>query len=239
MAVFAVFVPPSAGISGIMTPVLACLGDRRRSSSRGMVQLRRGTEVRFGRSAVTASTARDLSVSLRDRMKTRAVYPGTFDPVTYGHIDLIQRSAKLFDDVIVAVLRNADKTPLFTVDERVAMLEDVVREIPNASVTTFDGLLVDFAEQIGASVIVRGIRAVSDYEYELQMAMMNRRLSARVETVFMMPAEAYSYLSSRLVKEISLLGGSVRGLVPVSVEELLGRRHRPGGVTGEGRQECH
>jgi pantetheine-phosphate adenylyltransferase len=158
-------------------------------------------------------------------MKTRAVYPGTFDPVTYGHIDLIQRSAKLFDAVTVGVLRNVEKTPLFTVEERVEMLEEVVRGLPGASVTTFDGLLVGFAERIGASVIVRGIRAVSDYEYELQMALMNRRLSAKVETVFMMPAEAYSYLSSRLVKEISLLGGSVHGLVPPSVEERLARKH--------------
>jgi pantetheine-phosphate adenylyltransferase len=173
-----------------------------------------------------------LTVPLRNGMKTRAVYPGTFDPVTFGHIDLIQRSAKLFDEVVVAVLRNADKTPTFTVEERVEMLEGVVRDLPNASVTTFDGLLVDFAERIGASVIVRGIRAVSDYEYELQMALMNRRLSAKVETVFMMPAEAYSYLSSRLVKEISLLGGSVRGLVPTSVEERLGRRHAAGKVKG-------
>jgi pantetheine-phosphate adenylyltransferase len=165
-------------------------------------------------------------------MKSRAVYPGTFDPVTYGHIDLIQRSAKLFDEVVIAVLRNAEKRPLFTVDERVGMLEDVVKDIPNASVITFEGLLVEFAEQIGASVIVRGIRAVSDYEYELQMAMMNRRLSAKVETVFMMPAETYSYLSSRLVKEISLLGGAVRGLVPPSVEQRLNRRHRPG-ASGE------
>ena len=154
-------------------------------------------------------------------MRIQAVYPGTFDPVTNGHLDLIQRSARLFDSVVVAVLRNADKSPLFSIEERVEILEEVVREIPNVSVTTFDGLLVDFAERVGASVIVRGIRAVSDYEYELQMALMNRRLSSAVETVFMMPAEAYSYLSSRLVKEMSLLGGSVRGLVPPVVEERL------------------
>ncbi len=160
-------------------------------------------------------------------MKIRAVYPGTFDPVTNGHIDLIQRSAALFDEVVVAILKNTDKIPLFSVDERVEMLETVIREIPNVSVTTFDGLLVDFAERIDASVIVRGIRAVSDYEYELQMALMNRRLSSRVETVFMMPAEAYSYLSSRLVKEISLLGGSVHGLVPELVERRLQNKHGP------------
>ena len=155
-----------------------------------------------------------------ESMKTRAVYPGTFDPVTNGHIDLIERSAKLFDSVVVAILKNSEKVPLFSIEERVEMLEVVVRRLKNVSVTTFDGLLVDLAERCGASVIVRGIRAVSDYEYELQMALMNRRLS-KVETVFMLPAEAYSYLSSRLVKEISLLGGSVRGLVPPLVEKRL------------------
>jgi pantetheine-phosphate adenylyltransferase len=154
-------------------------------------------------------------------MKIRAVYPGTFDPVTNGHIDLIQRSAELFDRVIVAVLKNTEKTPLFTVVERVEMLEEVVEGLKNVSVTTFQGLLVDFADQSKATVIVRGIRAVSDYEYELQMALMNRRLSPHVETVFLMPAETYSYLSSRLVKEISQLGGSVHGLVPSAVEERL------------------
>ncbi len=158
-------------------------------------------------------------------MKIRAVYPGTFDPVTNGHLDLIQRSAVLFDDVVVAILSNTDKTPLFTPQERFEMLEQVVKRLPNVSVTTFEGLLVDYAEQIQASVIVRGIRAVSDYEYELQMALMNRRLSSRVETVFLMPAEAYSYLSSGLVKEISVLGGSVHGLVPEIVERRLKRKH--------------
>jgi pantetheine-phosphate adenylyltransferase len=158
-------------------------------------------------------------------MKIRAVYPGTFDPVTNGHLDLIQRCSALFDDVVVAILRNSDKTPFFATEERVEMLEDVVKGLKNVSVVTFQGLLVGFAEQIKASVIVRGIRAVSDYEYELQMALMNRRLSSRVETVFLMPAETYSYLSSRLVKEISALGGSVRGLVPPIVEQRLKRRH--------------
>jgi len=154
-------------------------------------------------------------------MKTRAVYPGTFDPVTNGHLDLIQRSGELFDQVIVAVLKNTEKNPLFTVAERVEMLADAIEGLKNVSVTTFEGLLVDFAQQSQATVIVRGIRAVSDYEYELQMALMNRRLAPRVETVFLMPAETYSYLSSRLVKEISQLGGSVRGLVPSAVEERL------------------
>jgi len=164
-------------------------------------------------------------------MKIRAVYPGTFDPVTNGHLDLIRRSAALFDEVVVAILRNTDKIPFFTPEERVDMLENVVQGLDNVSVTTFGGLLVDYVLQIEASVIVRGIRAVSDYEYELQMAMMNRRLSSKVETVFLMPAEAYSYLSSRLVREISALGGSVHGLVPPVVERQLKRRHdgRPHG----------
>ncbi len=154
-------------------------------------------------------------------MRIRAVYPGTFDPVTNGHIDLIRRSSALFDQVIVAILRNAEKTPLFSIEDRVEMLESVITKLKNVSVSTFEGLLVDYATHVGASVIVRGIRAVSDYEYELQMALMNRRLSSKVETVFMMPAEAYSYLSSRLVKEISMLGGSVHGLVPRIVEKRL------------------
>jgi pantetheine-phosphate adenylyltransferase len=159
-------------------------------------------------------------------MKIRAVYPGTFDPVTNGHIDLIHRSSRLFDHVVVGILENADKTPLFSVQERVEMLGEVVRHRENVSVVCFDGLLVDFVQKIGATVIVRGIRAVSDYEYELQMALMNRRLSSQVETVFMMPAEAYSYLSSRLVREISRLGGSVRGLVPRPVERRLAAKFK-------------
>ena len=159
-------------------------------------------------------------------MFTRAVYPGSFDPVTNGHIDLIERSAALFDEVVVAILSNTDKTPLFSVDERVEMLELVINDLNNVTVSSFGGLLVDFVEEIEASVIIRGIRAVSDYEYELQMALMNRRLSSRIETVFMLPAEAYSFLSSRLVKEISQLGGSICGLVPKDVEKRLKNKLR-------------
>ncbi len=159
-------------------------------------------------------------------METRAVYPGSFDPVTNGHLDLIQRSSALFDQVIVAILRNAEKTPLFTVEERTEMLEEAVRDLKNVSVTSFAGLLVDYAQQIGASVIVRGIRAISDYEYELQMGLMNRRLSNKVETVFMLPAESYSFLSSKLVKEIAQLGGSIRGFVPADVEQRLRGKFR-------------
>jgi pantetheine-phosphate adenylyltransferase len=154
-------------------------------------------------------------------MGIRAVYPGSFDPVTMGHIDLIRRSAALFDEVVVAILRNTGKTPLFTVEERMTMLVDAIKDIKNVSIVSFAGLLVDFAEQIGASIIVRGIRAISDYEYELQMALMNRRLSSKVETVFMLPAESYSFLSSRLVKEIAQHGGLISGLVPADVEKRL------------------
>jgi pantetheine-phosphate adenylyltransferase len=154
-------------------------------------------------------------------MGIRAVYPGSFDPVTNGHMDLIQRSAALFDTVVVALLRNTEKTPLFSIEERTAMLEEAIKGIKNVTIVCFAGLLVDFAEQIEASVIVRGIRAISDYEYELQMALMNRRLSNKVETVFMLPAESYSYLSSRLVKEIAQHGGSIHGLVPDGVEDRL------------------
>ena len=154
-------------------------------------------------------------------METIAVYPGSFDPVTNGHVDLIQRSAALFDKVIVAILRNSGKTPLFSVDERREMLESAIREIGNVVVVDFSGLLVDFAERVGASVIIRGIRAISDYEYELQMALINRRLSNRVETVFMLPAETYSFVSSRLIKEIASHSGAISGLVPEGVEQRL------------------
>ena len=150
-----------------------------------------------------------------------AIYPGSFDPVTNGHLDLIERGAKIFGRLIVGVLRNLDKDPLFSVNERIAMLHEVTQEWPNVEVDVFDGLLMDYARQKKAQVILRGIRAVSDYEYELQMALMNRKLEPTIETVFMMPAEAYSYLSSRLVREIARLGGSVRDLVPPLVEERL------------------
>jgi pantetheine-phosphate adenylyltransferase len=150
-----------------------------------------------------------------------AVYPGTFDPLTNGHVDIILRGARLFDRIIVAMLVNPEKAPLFTVEERVATAREVFKDYPNVEVDTFDGLLVDYARRKHAQVIVRGLRAVSDFEYELQMALMNRRLHPEVETVFMMPAEAYTYLSSRLVKEIFALEGSITGLVPEVVETRL------------------
>ena len=154
-------------------------------------------------------------------MPVLAVYPGSFDPITMGHVDIIQRGSRLFDRIVVAVLINADKSPLFTVGERVEIARDVFRDRTNVEVDTFDGLLVDYARRRDAKVIVRGLRAVSDFEYEMQMALMNRRLSPDVETVFMMPAEPYTYVSSRLVKEVVALGGSVTTLVPSIVEDRL------------------
>ena len=150
-----------------------------------------------------------------------AIYPGTFDPITNGHLDLIERGSKLFDKLTVAILRNLEKNPLFSIDERVEMLQEATRHCPNISIDTFGGLLVDYAVRRQARVILRGIRAVSDYEYELQMALMNRKLDYNIETVFMMPAVAYTYLSSHLVREVCRLGGDVKGLVPPVVEERL------------------
>ncbi|HMD40026.1 MAG TPA: pantetheine-phosphate adenylyltransferase [Candidatus Acidoferrum sp.] len=155
-------------------------------------------------------------------MKTSiAIYPGSFDPVTNGHLDLIERGEKMFDLVIVAVLNNAEKQPLFTVPERVEMLREVTKKWSGVEVDLFHGLLVDFARKRGAGVILRGIRAISDYEFELQMALMNRKLEPRLETVFMLPGESYSYLSSKLVREIAQLGGSLKDLVPPEVERRL------------------
>jgi pantetheine-phosphate adenylyltransferase len=154
-------------------------------------------------------------------MPTLAVYPGSFDPLTNGHVDIITRGARIFDRIIVAVLVNAEKSPLFTMAERVEIARAVFKEMPNVEVDTFEGLLVDYVERRGAQVIVRGLRAVSDFEFEFQMALMNRRLNGRIETVFMMPAEQYSYISSRLIKEVFSLGGRVHGLVPDMVEARL------------------
>jgi pantetheine-phosphate adenylyltransferase len=153
---------------------------------------------------------------------TKAIYPGTFDPLTNGHLDLIARGAKIVDELVVAVLRNTQKgTPLFTVPERVEMLKEATQGMANVSVAMFDGLLVDFARAQGAKAVIRGIRAISDYEYEFQMAMMNRKLAPELETLFMMPAEKYTYVSSRLIKGVFELGGDVSGLVPALVEERL------------------
>jgi pantetheine-phosphate adenylyltransferase len=155
----------------------------------------------------------------------RAIYPGSFDPVTNGHLDIIQRGCKLFDEIIIAVLVNPEKTAFFTIEERCEILNEVLKEIArgdcNVTVESFQGLLVHYAAEREAHAIVRGIRAISDYEYELQMALMNRRLQPQLETVFMMPALAYSYVSSRLVKEVFQLGASIKGLVPQLVEERM------------------
>ncbi|MGH9596141.1 MAG: pantetheine-phosphate adenylyltransferase [Edaphobacter sp.] len=152
----------------------------------------------------------------------KAIYPGTFDPLTNGHLDLIARGAKIVDQLVVAILRNSEKgIPLFTVPEREEMIFEATRNFGNVSVTTFDGLLVDFARELGAKAVLRGIRAISDYEYEFQMAMMNRKLDPELETLFMMPAEKYTYVSSRLIKGVFQLGGDVTALVPPLVVERL------------------
>ena len=159
--------------------------------------------------------------------KVIAIYPGSFDPPTNGHLDLIERGGKIFDELVVAILRNPDKNPLFSLGERRAMLEALTADFRNVRVDVFDGLTVDYAARVKAGAVLRGIRALSDYEYELQMAMMNRKLQPNLETVFMMPAEQYSYLSSRLVREVAKLGGSIRDLVPEIVERRLREKLDP------------
>jgi pantetheine-phosphate adenylyltransferase len=154
-------------------------------------------------------------------MSVKALYPGTFDPPTNGHLDLIQRGARLFEHLTVAILNNPVKNPLFTVAERAEMLEEVTRPLSNVSVATFDGLMVEFARRQGATAVLRGIRAISDYEYEFQIALMNRRLAPEIETVFLQPAGRYSFVSSRMVKEVFSFGGDVTGLVPPNVLKRL------------------
>jgi pantetheine-phosphate adenylyltransferase len=149
------------------------------------------------------------------------VYPGSFDPITNGHLDIIERGLKVFDEVIIAILKNPEKRPLFTVEERVAIIRENYKRNPRVKVDTFSGLLVDYAVKVKATVIVRGLRAISDFEFEFQMALMNRRLNPRIETVFMMPAESYSYISSRMVKEVFELGASVDELVPAAALRRL------------------
>jgi len=162
-------------------------------------------------------------------MPVKALYPGTFDPPTNGHVDLIQRGAKIFDQLTVAILVNPVKNPLFTVEERVEMLQEVASTIGNVKVATFDGMMVDFARLQGATAVLRGIRAISDYEHEFQMALMNRRLAPEIETVFLQPAGRYSFVSSRMVKEVFSFGGDVTGLVPPNVLKRLRARINGGG----------
>ena len=156
----------------------------------------------------------------------RGIYPGTFDPVTNGHLDLIQRGMRIFDEIIIAVAPSPRKEPLFTIEERLRMIREAVKDYRNVKVEAFSGLLVDYAKSKGGVAIIRGLRAVSDFEYELQMALMNRRLDMDVETVFMMPSEEYSFLTSTIVKEVASFGGSVTGLVPDGVEKALEEKFR-------------
>lgn len=158
--------------------------------------------------------------------KKTAIYPGTFDPFTNGHLDLVQRGLRIFEEIIIAVAPSQKKQPLFTLEERLRLIEESVKGLENVRVEAFDGLLVKYAKSRGGVAIIRGLRAVSDFEYELQMALMNRRLDMSVETVFMMPSEEYSFLTSTIVKEAASFGGSVKGLVPLAVEKALKRKFR-------------
>ena len=159
--------------------------------------------------------------------KGLAIYPGSFDPPTNGHLDLIQRGSKIFEELVVAILRNSEKTPMFSVAERREMLLQLTEDLKNVRIDMFDGLMVEYAKSIDAMCVLRGIRAISDYEYELQMALMNRKLEPTLETVFMMPADKYSYVSSRLVREVAQAGGPVKGLVPEVVEQKLREKLEP------------
>ena len=172
------------------------------------------------------------------REGTLAVFPGSFDPVTNGHLDIVDRALAVFDRVRMAILRNPEKQPLFSVDERLALIREAWRGNPRVEADTFSGLLVDYAQKAGASVIIRGIRAISDFEYELQMALMNRRLDPQIETVFMIPAESYSYVSSRLVKEVFQLGGRVSDLVPPVVEKRLREKYGAPVRAGRARRKA-
>jgi len=156
-----------------------------------------------------------------------AIYPGSFDPITNGHLDVLQRATKLFDHVIVAVARNNSKRPLFTLEERVQMVARAVRHLPNVEADSFDGLLVGYVERRAAQAVVRGLRAVSDFEFEFQMALMNRKLNERIETIFMMPKDTYTFLSSRIVKEMAQLGGDVSSFVPAHVRTALAAKLGP------------
>jgi pantetheine-phosphate adenylyltransferase len=163
------------------------------------------------------------------------IYPGSFDPLTNGHLDVIQRATKLFDRVVVAVARNESKRPLFTMEERVHMVSRAIRHLPNVEADGFDGLLVEYVEGRGAQALIRGLRAVSDFEFEFQLALMNRKLNERIETIFMMPKDTYTFLSSRIVKEIASLGGDVSAFVPAHVRTALAAKLHPPPTT----KLCH
>src|SRR6202142_929339 len=171
--------------------------------------------------------AYNLGFPLEGRVKRKAIYPGSFDPPTNGHLDLIERGSKIFEELIVAILRNPEKSPMFSVAERLEMLRELTADLENVRIDTFDGLMVEYAKSLEATCILRGIRAISDYEYELQMALMNRKLEPTLETVFMMPADKYSYVSSRLVREVAHAGGPVNGLVPEVLEQKLREKLDP------------
>jgi len=159
-------------------------------------------------------------------MSRIAIYPGTFDPITNGHVDLIQRTLKIFDEVIIAVAPSQKKEPLFTIEERISLISEVVREFQGARIEAFSTLLVEYAKETGSIAIVRGLRAISDFEYEMQMALMNRRLDSSIETVFMMPSEEHTFISSTMVKEVASFGSSAKGLVPEVVEKALKEKFR-------------
>jgi pantetheine-phosphate adenylyltransferase len=159
-------------------------------------------------------------------MSKIAIYPGTFDPLTNGHLDLIQRTLTIFDEVVIAVAPSISKSPLFTIEERIKLIRDSINEFKGASVESFDNLVVHYAKEKGSVAIIRGLRAISDYEYELQMALTNRRLDSTVETVFMMPSEEHTFISSSIVKEVASFGGSVKGFVPESVEKALKEKYQ-------------
>ena len=167
--------------------------------------------------------------------KGTAIYPGSFDPPTNGHLDLIQRGSKIFEELVVAILRNPEKVPMFSLSERLDMLKELTADLQNVRIDTFEGLMVEYAKSIDAICVLRGIRAISDYEYELQMALMNRKLEPTLETVFMMPADKYSYVSSRLVREVAQAGGPVKGLVPEAVEQQLRQKLEPAYKLNEAR----
>ena len=173
---------------------------------------------------------------MKGKAKSLAVFPGSFDPITNGHIDIVARALTVFDELVIAILNNADKRPLFSVEERVEIIREAYRGNPRVRVDTFSGLLVDYAMKAGASVIVRGLRAISDFEFEFQLALMNRRLNPGIETIFIMAAESYSYVSSRLVKEVFQLGGSVRELVPPVVERRLGEKQGLASIVPQSRR---